>query len=294
MNVTFDMETSDPDDVLTLCVLATHPGVTLRAITITPGSKAQVGVVRYVLDKLDKRNTPIGSRNPNHPKECVSEFHYAWLGHLNQVSPDGLGSEVLSDILHSHPDTTIITGASLGNISALLRTGAVIRSMFIQGGFAGDSVVPEENRLEKFKGKETCPTFNLNGDVPAAKDVLSNVRVLERHLVSKNVCHGVVYDFAMHDRMIDVENPNPGFVMMREGMRKFLSKHPTGKAFHDPLAACTAIDPGICRFAEVEVYREHGEWGSRLSSSTNTFISIDYDRDRFEKILAGGLPSVGP
>jgi inosine-uridine nucleoside N-ribohydrolase len=294
MNVTFDMETSDPDDVLTLCVLCTHPAVSLRAVTITPGSRAQVGLVRYVLDRLDHKNTSIGSRSPNHPKDCVSEFHYDWLGRAAPRSPDGFGFAVLQDVLHSHPDTTIITGASLGNISALLGTGAIIRSIFIQGGFAGDSVVPEEYRLEKFKGKETCATFNLNGDVPAAKDVLSNPRVLERHLISKNVCHGVVYDSVMHDRMMDVEDPNPGFALMREGMIKYLEKHPTGKAFHDPLAACTAIDPTICGFIEVDVYRERGEWGSRLASGTNTFISIKYDRNRFEQVLSGQVPRVRP
>jgi pyrimidine-specific ribonucleoside hydrolase len=184
----------------------------------------------------------------------------------------------------------MITGASLGNISAFLGTGVVIRSIFIQGGFAGDSVVPEEHRLEKFRGKETCPTFNLNGDIPAAKDVLSNARVMQRHLISKNVCHGVIYDSEMHARMMEIEDPNPGFVMMREGMTKYLVKHPAGKAFHDPLAACTAIDPGICGFAEVELYRERGEWGARLSTDTNTFISVSYDRDRFERTLAGHLP----
>jgi hypothetical protein len=30
--IAFDMETSDPDDALTLCLLATHPRVELRAI----------------------------------------------------------------------------------------------------------------------------------------------------------------------------------------------------------------------------------------------------------------------
>ncbi len=290
MDIAFDMETSDPDDVLTLCILATHPAVQLRAVTVTPGSKAQVGLVRHVLNRLDKKNTPIGSRRPDHPKDCVSEFHYDWLGRTSPQSPDGLGSCVLQDIFHSYPTTIIITGASLGNISSLLNTGVIVRSMFIQGGFAGDSVVPPEYRLEKFKGKETCPTFNLNGDVPAAKDVLSNQRVLERHLISKNVCHGVVYDSKMHERMMDVWEINPGFEMMREGMAKYLLKHPNGKAFHDPLAACTAIDPGICEFREVEIYREKGEWGSKLASGTNNFISIHYDRDRFEKILSGGVP----
>jgi hypothetical protein len=33
----FDMETEDPDDALTLCVLATHPAVRLAAVTVNHG-----------------------------------------------------------------------------------------------------------------------------------------------------------------------------------------------------------------------------------------------------------------
>src|SRR5512135_1698267 len=294
MNIVFDMETSDPDDVLALCILCTHPAASLRAVTITPGSRAQVGIVRHVLDRLGHKNTAIGSRKPNHPKDCVSSFHYEWLGSITPKSPDGIGSDVLQDIFHSHPNTTVITGASLGNVSSLLNTGVIIPSIFIQGGFAGDSVVPERYRLDKFRGRETCATFNLNGDVPAAKQVLDSPLVLKRRLISKNVCHGIVYDADMHERMMEVPNPNPGFVLMREGMIKYLQKNPAGKAFHDPLAACTAIDPTICEFARVRLYRDKGEWGSRLSDDSNTFISINCDRERFERILTGELPSNGP
>jgi pyrimidine-specific ribonucleoside hydrolase len=293
LNIAFDMETSDPDDVMALCLLCTHPGVILRAVTVTPGSRAQVGLVRYVLDRLDHKNTSIGSARPNHPKDCVSSFHYDWLGPIPPKSPDGTGSCVLQDVFHSHPNTTVITGAALSNISAALGAGVIIPSMFIQGGFAGDSVVPEQYRLEKFRGRETCATYNLNGDVPAAKHVLESPSVLKRHLVSKNVCHGVIYDPATHERMMRVENPNPGFALMREGMAKYLGKNPKGKAFHDPLAAMSTIDPGICEFARVQLYRDKGEWGSRLSDDSSTFIAINYNRERFERVLAGELPSDG-
>jgi len=57
--------------------------------------------------------------------------------------------------------------------------------------------------------------------------------------------------------------------------------------FHDPLAACTAINKNICRFEEVEPFYESGQWGSIKKENTNTFISIDVDRDLFEKVLTG-------
>ena len=36
IDVVFDMETGDPDDFFTLCLLTAHPKVNLRAVTVTP------------------------------------------------------------------------------------------------------------------------------------------------------------------------------------------------------------------------------------------------------------------
>jgi pyrimidine-specific ribonucleoside hydrolase len=50
---------------------------------------------------------------------------------------------------------------------------------------------------------------------------------------------------------------------------------------HDPLAACCAIDESIGSWAEVELFEEHGEWGSRLAPGSNSWIITAHDRDRF-------------
>ena len=75
-----------------------------------------------------------------------------------------------------------------------------------------------------------------------------------------------------------------------KAMVAYLKKRPKGKAFHDPLAACCAIDPGIGTWKEVELYREKGEWGSRLCEGSGTHILIDYDHERFLHVLSGGGP----
>jgi hypothetical protein len=61
-----------------------------------------------------------------------------------------------------------------------------------------------------------------------------------------------------------------------------------GKMFHDPLAACCAIDPAIGTWAEVELFRERGQWGSRLCPGSNTWIIVDHDRHRFWSTLTHG------
>jgi pyrimidine-specific ribonucleoside hydrolase len=233
----------------------------------------------------------VGSAKPNYPKECVSEFHYKWLGQIPPAAPDNTGDIVLG---HSWQPTNykIVTGAALTNVNDFINNNSVkpsIEEIVVQGGFAGDSVVPEEYRLEKFKGKETCPTFNLNGNIEAAKNIVATDIFKCKRFVSKNVCHGIIYDNEMHERIKPYRHNNIGLNLIVEGMSKYLSKKPDGKAFHDPLAACVAISTDCCDFREVEIYRQKGEWGARLKEGTNTFISVNCNRDRFEQVLIGNV-----
>ncbi|CAB4196983.1 URH1 Inosine-uridine nucleoside N-ribohydrolase [uncultured Caudovirales phage] len=286
INIAFDMETSDPDDVLTLCMLSHHPKVNLACVTVTPGSLHQIGLVKHILKLLDK-NIPVGSKNKDHLKQCVSTFHYNWLGEIPPAMPDGTGSDILKSTLGKYPDLVIVCGASLGNIGALLDKEIFLNKIVIQGGFAGYNIVPEHLILEKFHGKLTCATFNLNGDVKAALKVLSSEDIINRVFVSKNVCHGVVYDHDMHEFVRQYKDNNLGLQLMFAGMEKYLEKNSNGKAFHDPLAACVAIDQNICKFEHVELYREKGEWGSRYSNYLNALISIDVDMDKFKNVMVG-------
>lgn len=287
MNIIFDMETADPDDALTLCFLAGHPRVNLRAVTITPGSRDQVGVVRHLLKRLNREDVEVGARNIDHPKECVSAFHYNWLG---KIAPSEAKEayKVMYDCYQQYPDSILLTGAALHNPKNLLNNypDVEIPLWVGQGGFAGEGVVPQEYQLAKFLNKKTCPTFNFNGDSVGAKLMLSSTQVKRRLLVSKNVCHGVIYNHEVHEYVSQNKNNNPGIALIHNGMEFYLKKN-TCKAFHDPLAACVMINENICEFKEVEVFREKGEWGSSLKKGTNTFISIKVDMGKFLLVLTG-------
>ena len=63
-----------------------------------------------------------------------------------------------------------------------------------------------------------------------------------------------------------------------------------GKKLHDPLAMAVAVDEGVCHFEEVRVYRDSKGWGSVLEAGTNTWISVDYDDERFRQIILGAVP----
>lgn len=288
VDVVWDMETSDPDDYLTLLLLLDHPQVRLKAVTITPGTTRQVGLVRRTLAEFGQE-IPVGAFNLDHPKQCVSRWHEKVYGEIEPSQDAEEGWRVLCG--QCDENTTLITGAPLKNPGqAILRSREneaefVVGRMVIQGGFAGVGVIPEEQQLEKFRGLTTCPTFNLNGDPQSALAVMAYEGIGLRRLVSKNVCHSVCYDQAVHQRFAEIPQLRKNQRWIYRGMDHYLGKHSQGKLLHDPLAACCAIDETIGDWAEVEVYRERGQWGARLQEGTKTWIITAYHREMFLQTL---------
>lgn len=282
MNVLFDMETGDPDDAVTLCFLIAHPAVHLKAVTVTPGTDEQIGLVRHILNATQHPEIPIGSYRPSYDKNCVSIYYRRWLGNFDSTSPDDEGHKVIRQTLDDYPDLTIITGAPLTNFGSL-EIDQPIHKWVAQGGFAGDNVVPPQYRLPKFNGMLFCPTYNFNGGPRQALKMLHELPINERILVSKNVCHGVVYDMSFHEQLAAQRHIHTGYELIYQGMGLYLSKNRAGKKFHDPLAACVAIDSSICTFREVKLVRKGGKWGSELTEGSNTFISIYADQDKFRQ-----------
>jgi pyrimidine-specific ribonucleoside hydrolase len=279
----FDMETADPDDVMTLCLLANHSRINLRSVSVTPGTNEQIGLVRHVLN-LAGLIIPIGSHRIGYDKNCVSGFHYKWLGNFDESVPDGEGHQVITETLAAYPRLNILTGAPLKNLSAI-GSSIVLDRWIGQGGFAGDNIVPPHLRLPKFDGMITCPTFNFNGDPTTAESVLANTKIKERFLVSKNVCHGIIYDAEMHERFAPFKDNSVGLNLVHKGMTRYLEKKSAGKKYHDPLALAVAIDRSVCAFEEVEMYRQRGGWGAKFCPGSNTFIAISADKDKLVKVL---------
>ncbi len=221
LNVVLDMETQDPDDFLTLLLLLDHAKVNLKAITLTPGSQNQVGLVRKALSWFD-RDLPIGAYKLDHPKSCVSPWHRKAFGSWQPSQEAAPGWQVLRD--HFTTDTTFITGAPLKNLGELIKhaPGFTLGRWVAQGGFAGEGVVPPELQLPKFKGMRTCPTFNLNGAPKAALAALEHPGIKERYFVSKNVCHAVIYDEPFHRRLEPLRHQRKGLELLWKGMDTYL------------------------------------------------------------------------
>lgn len=284
--VVFDMETRDPDDALTLCLLATHRRVRLSAVTVNPGTPAQLAVVRELLDRLGVE-VPIGARYVESPADAISSFHHEWLGPLPPARPDGLAHEILATTLLADPATVLLTGAPLHNLRQLLvrHQDATVRRWVAQGGFAGNNLVPERNRLAKFAGRTTCESFNFGGNKQATLAALESDRVAHRDLVSKNVTHGIAWDADLHARLLSASDPAPGVVLAREAMAVFLARRPEGKLLHDPLAACAILDRDAFTWAPVEVTYSQGQWGAAPAPESTTSITLAVDWPRAADVL---------
>ena len=282
-DIVWDMETGDPDDFLTLLLLLGHPDVTLKAITVTPGAPDQIGLVRQALSWFGQ-DIPVGAHNIDHPKTCVSAWHYRTYGNI----PPSREAEPAAPLLARVCDaaTSLVTGGPPKNLgAALAQDGFSLGCWVGQGGFAGQGVVPEDQQLPQFRGRTVCPSFNFDGARQAVHDALTAPAIRLRRLVSKNVCHGVIYNAAMHEVVGAAMHRSLSLRLIWQGMHGYLRRHPTGKKLHDPLAACCAIAPDIGTWAEVEMFHEAGGWGARPAVGTATHIITGYDRARFLSVL---------
>lgn len=222
--VVFDMETNDPDDFLTLLLLLGHPAVSLRAVTVMPGSAAQIGLVRRALSWFSRDDVRVGAHDLDHPKSCVSPWHHTAYGtHAESREAEAAGP-LLLEVCDAQ--TTLITGAPLKNLAIPVADPDFRLGRWVaQGGFAGVGVVPEELQLPQFRGKRTCATFNFNGAPQVALAALAHPGITQRDLVSKNVCHGVIWDEAMHAAIAPRIKGVPYLERMWHGMEVLLQKY---------------------------------------------------------------------
>jgi len=297
--IVFDMETEDPDDVLTLLFLAAHAAVDLKGVTVTPGSHFQVSLVRWLLKEVGLSGVRVGAQDwpKNRNAPAPRGKFYTNFEHLPTKDSD---CEKASKVLLECCDktTTLLTGGPLTNLAAaLLHDDFQLGRWVAQGGFAGEGVVPRDRQMDKFKGKAHFRTTNFGSDPHAAHCALRSKSIDCRVCVSKNVCHQTLYaDGAdgWHAAVLAALHRAQGrpirrraLELMHKAMSSYLARQ-DGKIIHDPLALAVALDESVCTLTEVELY-SHGfkddQWGCCLCPGSGTWISVDYDEAKFRATL---------
>lgn len=243
-----------------------------------------MGVVKHVLDRLGRRDVPVGFGATKGEKNRVSGFHYDWLGAVGPGTADGTSVEVLCAAVRASTDLHLVTGAALTGPAEALRADPDLRipTWTCQGGFVGDNLMPEDLRLPKFAGRLTCPSFNVNGDPRAALWMFGAGQIATKRLVTKSVCHGLFYGRAEDARV--PSGAHPGLDLLKAGMAVYFEKHPGGKALHDVVAAALALSPDVGRWVPAVPYRERGEWGCRAPGAgeapgaPQALVQVDVER----------------
>src|SRR5262249_13369353 len=153
-------------------LLLGHPAVRLKAVTITPGTPAQVGLVRRALSWF-RCDLPVGAFNLDHEKDCVSAWHYRNYGEAPPSRDAEPGDVVL--IRECDERTTLLTAAPPKNLGAAVERGGFVLGRWVaQGGFAGEGVIPPEHQLPQFRGRLVFPSFNLDGAPRATRVALAS------------------------------------------------------------------------------------------------------------------------
>lgn len=259
MRVLFDMETGDPDDLITLLMLLLNPKVDLAGVTCYEGSPVQIGLIEHVL-ALANRKIPVGGWNAQEPAE-LNAFYSSVVGSWAPAQASLTPVDVFADVCT--PETTVLTGAPLTNVAfALERLSKLhITNMVTQGGFLGHLT---RDPLPKFVGKSQIRTYNLSSD-PLAFDVVNHSERTSRvTYVTKDVCHGFVYSQKIHDRIQWSASPLSN--LLRQCFEHYVKAGKT-KAMHDPLAMLYMLNTSMGEVIPIEMDYTTDVKGHALFSS---------------------------
>jgi len=320
MPFVFDMETDDPDDLLTLLFLAVNPDVELKAVTIArPGSRDQVALVRWLLEEVGLPNVRVGAQdwpqNIDGGGDGHAKLEARFYKSFGRLKIDVHDCEPASQVLRACCDenTTLVTGAPLTNLAKAIAEGGFRLGKWVaQGGFAGEGVVPRHLQMEEFKGKRCKSSFNFK-DLAATRCALQCEDIGRKVFVGGNVCNRAYYDNSEVTRDQDgrlkggwhaevgealkaTKASGGQSVRLRalELMHAAMTSYGRGKTIYDPLALAVAFDESVATLAEVELEEKppgdgdpYTRWGCWLCPGSGKWIAIDYDETKFRRALLG-------
>ncbi len=284
-NYLLDLELrEDIDDYLTL-VYALEQGFNIEAVSIHNPSINELNVLKnsLALFKSSAKVVVAGNITEYADGKDIGRSLLKLAHGADEISHISLSEyrallKTKLDANESAP--TVFCGGSLYTLSNLLENFPETHwDACIQGGYAGPSLVGEENVLKKFRRREQVPTWNLNLDLEATDAVIASKNV-SAHFISKNVCHGAWVDKK------DISSSDTFFNRVLNDY--FENSKYNDKCMHDLLAFMTLSDPKLVEFKPVTLSHTNDErpkWSSTFNTDSNMLISVAFDKLRFsEKI----------
>jgi len=286
--IIIDIDTGDPDDFLALLLFLGHPAVCVKAVTVSPGSEEQIGLIHKALNWFDLK-VPVGAFNINHDKKQVSDWYIYTFGKIKPSRDAYTAPNLLCEV--ATRDTSVFCGTTLKNVALAIKYGHdenipfKIREITIQGGFAGANLVPENKLPDNFKGKTTAHSNNLESDKKSAWAVIRSNLTPVKRLVSENITQQIMFTPELNEAIGPLKKHNLAIALIWKAMDRYYARHKKSKKVGNLFTACCAINPEIAVWKEVEILRENHGWGANPSGSTGCFISVDHDSDQFAKTL---------
>lgn len=283
----------DIDDYLTL-VYALEQGLDVKTVSIHNPSVNELRLLSYTL-RLFKSDADIVLSGHITEYPADKDIHHSLQGYAKLVptpEPTPLSAKIWAmtepdDGSNNTGTPTVFCGGSLYTLSKLLIfTPNKQWLSIIQGGYAGPSIVGEENVLKKFRGREQVPTWNLNLDMASTLDVMKAGN-LTASFVSKNICHDA---WVKSSDVSDVDG-----VFGRTLNNYFSGNKSDSKCMHDLLALMAAEESGLVRFLPVTLDHISGDrpkWFSTLDAQSKKQISVSFDKERFSSLIKNYTPKI--
>lgn len=279
MEIIFDMETGDPDDLITLLMLVNNPNIDLKAVTCYQGSHVQIGLIYHVLSLAGLETiVPIGGLNSEEPS-VLSQYYYDVVGSWPSKSAEISPSELIKQTLDTYPNTYILTGAPLTNIAQFVHDypDTVIKNMVTQGGYIGDLVEPSK-KLKKFINKPSQRTYNLGNDTDAFNTVNNAQSIENLTFVTKDLCHGFMYDKTIHNT---INFNNDAISQLLHSCLSHYTNQNKSKAMHDPLAMLYMLRNDLGKTLPINMNysineKNHPVFSSRVDNMSTRKSLIDY------------------
>lgn len=259
----------DPDDLFAISYLIAA-GVNIRAILISPGDPDQIAIARFLCKEFGL-NIPIGVSKTDRTKLSSGSIHHELLKEYNcplEEKADGLGVDIIQNVIANYPDSELFV---IGPVSSIGKYMAKypethFKRATMQGGFLPYSLHRPKNQHSDFEGKNSMPTFNLNGDRISGVTFLSG-NIGKRQIVGKNICHTVLFN-----KEVWTKTKNDLF---DKAASMYFERHDS-KKFHDPTAAVCHLHPEIGTWFRGNTIKEQNGWTTK-SNLDGDYVLADID-----------------
>ena len=287
MELWLDLELrADIDDYITLLyAIVTNKNIT--ELSIVNPSINELKLFKYVKEKYNL-NIPIiysgkiidllGNKGIDH--NLLDLIQYIELDfdndiiHINDYLKQNINFE----------NKIVFCGGAFTNLKMILEQNPLQNIIgYLQGGYAGETIVGKENVLEKFKGREQVPSWNPNLDLESTNCVL-NSNNFKGYFISKNVCH----NSWMNEK--DFENENSELYQTLKEYFKY-NKYES-KCMHDLVAFASIFDKSFIEFKRVNLNHTNDKlvsWYSILNENSNIQISTKLNMNKFKYFINSEL-----